>query len=728
MKVVHDSQIATVSHFRLVLIKRVSIIISFTDSVLDYKKKLDDFISRNIQLNRRKSKADIWCCDFCGIAAHSIADCPESKENGRNPKDPLGDKERCLECNSYNHLVSDCVHTEEKGSNAFGKDGKKYQCKICRSYDHMTNACGKVHSEEFGRNKTGISGKKLSCDQCNSFNHVGSEHGRDIMKIPCCDHCGEFSHSSVNCPQISSTSSLRSKEVNDNVFKWTPLPCEVEQGICGCCRSPHHSFKTCPYKHDRKYGRNPIRNGVMESCVICGSFSHLERECFHSEVNGNNPKGADGRKMQCIYCYSYNHVVNCREVNLEKYGINPIQGGVKIRCLHCGSYAHLPQKCKHSNSNLSYFKTRCKYCGSYEHRTEQDCLNENDMVRDYLRMKLGIENKITVANNRWTNMQSLKTTKFVEEISEEEKQKQKEDERLRLERLRIKFDKNYVPESKTQVNKENSPASEITATGVKIGFLEVDANPVDMVYTEPDESVFLDVDVRTNTKEQPKITTQMHNEIIAALTGEEENVISTFNIHITKKDLYGLTGQNWINDKIVEIYMQMLAKRSLTKTSQIYGKPRVYCMSTYFFLNLIMRGYGAVARWTKDVDIFSYDIILVPIHLEMHWCLAIVDFRSPGVFYYDSMSGHNMPALTAILNYLREEHLKKKGVELDLTKFAKDIAECPQQQNGADCGIFACKIADFVTREEIFNFSQEDMQYFRKRMIWEIVKQQLLTP
>ena len=352
------------------------------------------------------------------------------------------------------------------------------------------------------------------------------------------------------------------------------------------------------------------------------------------------------------------------------------------------------------------------------------------MVRDFLRARIGYENKIVVTSvNRWTNMQVLRTTKFVEEISEEEKQQQKEDERLRLERLRIKFDKNYVPESKTLVSKESSPAiSDITTTGVKLGFLEVDANPVDMVYDEPDESVFLDVDVRTNTEEQPKITTQMHNEIIAALTGEEDNVISTFNIHITKKDLYGLTGQNWINDKIVEIYMQMLAKRSLTKNSRIYGKPRVYCMSTYFFLNLIMRGYGAVERWTKDVDIFSYDIILVPIHLEMHWCVAIVDFRSPGVFYYDSMSGHNMPALTAILNYLKEEHLKKKGQELDLTKFAKDIAECPQQQNGADCGIFACKIADFISREEPVNFSQEDMQYFRKRMIWEIVKQQLLIP
>ena len=52
-------------------------------------------------------------------------------------------------------------------------------------------------------------------------------------------------------------------------------------------------------------------------------------------------------------------------------------------------------------------------------------------------------------------------------------------------------------------------------------------------------------------------------------------------------------------------------------------------MSTYFFLNLIMRGYeGSIQRWNKDVDIFTFHMVLVPIHLQEHWCLAIIDFRN----------------------------------------------------------------------------------------------------
>ena len=467
----------------------------------------------------------------------------------------------------------------------------------------------------------------------------------------------------------------------------------------------------------------------MLSCSICGSFSHLDDRCFHSEKNGTN-QISDGKKLQCIYCKSYNHVVNCRELHNERHGMNPRDAsGHKMRCQECGSYSHLSEKCPHIMLN-NRCSQRCIYCGSYRHRDEKDCLSENHMIRDFLREKAGYENMsqgALVVRNKWANMQIKTTSKFVEEISAEEIQKQKDDEKSLLERLRIKADPNYISEPKSEITKESFPV--VPSALSKSDFME-SGEPENMVYNEPDGSVFIKIDLRTNQQEQPEITDQIQNVITTALTGDkDENIVSAFKIHITRTDLFGLTGENWINDKIVEMYMQMVAKRSVTnRTFRNLRKPMIHCMSTYFFLNLIQRGPNAVSRWTKDVDIFSFDVILIPIHLDMHWCVAIVDFRAPGVFYYDSMGGHNMPALSAILNYLRQEHLKKKGTELDLTTFAKEIADCPQQQNGADCGIFACKVADFISREVAVDFSQMDMSYFRKRMIWEIVKQQLLTP
>ena len=92
---------------------------------------------------------------------------------------------------------------------------------------------------------------------------------------------------------------------------------------------------------------------------------------------------------------------------------------------------------------------------------------------------------------------------------------------------------------------------------------------------------------------------------------------------------------------------------SMTEAYRREKFPRVYAMSTFFYKNLMLRGPSALERWTKNVDIFEFDLILVPVHLDEHWCLAVVDFRCPGIFYYDSMGGHNMPTLSLILDYLQ---------------------------------------------------------------------------
>jgi len=51
--------------------------------------------------------------------------------------------------------------------------------------------------------------------------------------------------------------------------------------------------------------------------------------------------------------------------------------------------------------------------------------------------------------------------------------------------------------------------------------------------------------------------------------------------------------------------------------------PKVYSFSTFFYPKLISGGHQSVRRWTKQVDLFSYDYVIVPVHLGMHWCLAV---------------------------------------------------------------------------------------------------------
>ncbi|XP_005062149.2 PREDICTED: sentrin-specific protease 1, partial [Ficedula albicollis] len=179
-----------------------------------------------------------------------------------------------------------------------------------------------------------------------------------------------------------------------------------------------------------------------------------------------------------------------------------------------------------------------------------------------------------------------------------------------------------------------------------------------------------------------------------------------------------------LQSQIINFYMNLLMERSKEK-----DLPAVHAFNTFFFTKLKTAGYQAVKRWTKKVDIFSVDLLLVPIHLGVHWCLAVVDFRKKTITYYDSMGGINSEACRILLQYLKQESLDKKRKEFDTNGWAllsKKSQEIPQQMNGSDCGMFACRYAECISKDKPINFTQQHMPYFRKRMAWEILHRKLL--
>merc|ERR1711962_654576 len=378
-----------------------------------------------------------------------------------------------------------------------------------------------------------------------------------------------------------------------------------------------------------------------------------------------------------------------------------------------------------------------------EEREEQHYAEQK--LKEQLKAKLGLNNrriesketKVFIRMQKLENVRVLKSVKdnevkdsslsakkqkkrkknsLEEKVNQEERKEQNSAEEKLKDRLKAKFGI-----KRTKEQKENGDISGVSPNKVaKMENIEEEACEED--YDAPDENVYNTADLRVN-KDMPKITNAMHESIVTCFDKDDEDVIKRFNINITKKDLYCLTGDRWLNDKVIEFYLQMIAARSSTS---LYGKmPTIHTMSTYFFLNLIMRGYeGSIQRWNKDIDIFSFDYVFVPIHLEQHWCLAIIDFRIKALMYYDPMGGDNMPALSALVNYLRQEHLHKKGWMLDMKMFAKEtLKEFPQQDenNTADCGMFILKTAEYYSRDALQSFKQDDMPYFRKRMIWEIM-------
>ncbi|KAL4646183.1 sentrin-specific protease 1-like isoform X2 [Arapaima gigas] len=227
-------------------------------------------------------------------------------------------------------------------------------------------------------------------------------------------------------------------------------------------------------------------------------------------------------------------------------------------------------------------------------------------------------------------------------------------------------------------------------------------------------------------EEFPELTDAMEMEVNNALRrGNPDDVLSKgFRLTITRKDLQTLSDLNWLNDEVINFYMNLLVERS-----QRPDLPSVYTFNTFFFPKLRSAGFSAVRRWTKNVDIFSSDILLVPVHRGVHWCLSVVDFRKKSITYFDSMGGTNDEACRILLKYLEQESSDKKGKELDVSHWvlqSKKRSEIPQQMNGSDCGMFTCKYAEYITKDRPITFTQRHMPYFRRRMVWEILNRKLL--
>ncbi|PWN29713.1 cysteine proteinase, partial [Jaminaea rosea] len=257
----------------------------------------------------------------------------------------------------------------------------------------------------------------------------------------------------------------------------------------------------------------------------------------------------------------------------------------------------------------------------------------------------------------------------------------------------------------------------------------------------------------------------------------------------TNRDVSMLRPRQWMNDETITFYMTMInerskkaaAERTAAKTPADRKKwgafYRVHCFNSYFWAKLDTEGYQSVSRWTRRIDVFAQDLILIPCNLgNSHWTCAAINFRRKRVEYYDSMGGRNGRVVAALKDYLRRE-LKDKKKEGTVDVVPEEFGEyyggekSPQQRNGYDCGVFVCSTLEQLSRRDPhypfdedpeeedededsweddegddlgfnghgnggtapsfssgyqWNFSQDDMPYMRRRIIYEISQKGLL--
>ncbi|KAL3157513.1 Cysteine-type peptidase activity protein [Trebouxia sp. C0010 RCD-2024] len=202
----------------------------------------------------------------------------------------------------------------------------------------------------------------------------------------------------------------------------------------------------------------------------------------------------------------------------------------------------------------------------------------------------------------------------------------------------------------------------------------------------------------------------------------------------SRGDFRCLQACNWLNDEIVNLYLQLLQIESSAAKAAGQGVPKAYLFSTFFWTRLACFGkavdYAGVASWTKKVDIFSHDLLIFPInHNNLHWCLAMANLSSSTIYYYDSMlgsglSGHAEAVVLSTLEGWLQEEARRKGCQIQERLEKVTVRDdLPEQHDGSSCGVFVCQYARRLLQGAQVQraFSQQDIPELRLQMATQLL-------
>ncbi|XP_052395646.1 sentrin-specific protease 5 [Carassius gibelio] len=191
----------------------------------------------------------------------------------------------------------------------------------------------------------------------------------------------------------------------------------------------------------------------------------------------------------------------------------------------------------------------------------------------------------------------------------------------------------------------------------------------------------------------------------------------TYNKHtLTLDDLSTLDDQNWVNDQVINMYGELIMEATDHK---------VHFFNSFFYRQFVAKGYEGVKRWTKKVDLFSKTLILIPLHLEIHWSLITLDVSKQSINIFDSQGILFKFAVDNILKYILAEAKEKKQDVFQKGWKMVINRSIPQQKNDNDCGVFVLEYCKCLAFMKPLLFTQEDMPRVRKRIYRELCDRRL---
>ena len=155
-------------------------------------------------------------------------------------------------------------------------------------------------------------------------------------------------------------------------------------------------------------------------------------------------------------------------------------------------------------------------------------------------------------------------------------------------------------------------------------------------------------------------------------------------VYVTLGDMKRLRKDCYVNDVIIDLFIKIFLLKMQDNSAQL-DLSRVYIFSCLFSTSLLKADnpYEFMNHWTKDVDIFQKDYIIVPFFESCHYSLMIIvcpghvgeevtcDLLQPCILSMDSLNLHNSEKYYKLLcKYLFDAKMasgKKRTIKFDET-------------------------------------------------------------
>jgi len=217
---------------------------------------------------------------------------------------------------------------------------------------------------------------------------------------------------------------------------------------------------------------------------------------------------------------------------------------------------------------------------------------------------------------------------------------------------------------------------------------------------------------------------------------------------ISETDFQGLEPEVYLNDTLINFYLKLI-ELGLINSER---RNKVHIFNTYFMAKMrklfsdskndftrFEQVYEKMERWTRKIDLFEKDFILIPVNDNEHWNMVVLchpskffskDSNLPLVIYLDSLCRMEDTYARMVYHFFAEEARAKKKEEsiiksklgrLQNSGFPYYQPMVPKQSNWTDCGLYLLKYTELFAESESFILDDTDelnkTRWFPRKLI-----------